>query len=240
MFTKKIKIISWIIIVVILSVGIYITFQIINDWGEGEPHGSQTVRNCIASVLGNKPQCSDDNGQLEETYINGLYLGVVTSVPGACWSNPATNLDCQPYIKKLTKEQRLTDPNLLYASTYWAGLCSNDKGEGGGCYDELYLYSNGDFIRQSGFIKYNESSRKEENPIVQGQLSSAVFEQIIKKIKDSDVMTKECKPSMIMDVGWDHQIRLDGVKRSFHNVPTDCRDTFDEIDNIINAVAENK
>lgn len=98
--SKKIKIILWVTVIVILAVGIYIVIQIINNQGEGEFHGS-VVRNCIASVLGSAPECSDDNGKLEPTYINNAYLGNMISVPEACWSEPETNPDCKPFIKSI-------------------------------------------------------------------------------------------------------------------------------------------
>lgn len=138
----------------------------------------------------------------------------------------------------ITKEQRLADPNLLYFSSWWAGLCANEKHETGGCYSELYLYSDGQFIKMSGFIKYDEESGREENPNIQKQFSSSTVEQIKKIIRDYGVMTKNCPPENIMDAGWDYQINLDGIKKSFHNPPQNCRDTFNAIDDILDPPIE--
>lgn len=164
---------------VILAFGIYEAVQVINNWGEGENHGTLSL-----------------------------------------------------------KEQRLADPNLLYFSSWWAGLCGNEKNEQGGCYSELYLYSDGKLIKMSGFIKYNEENGREPDPDIQKQLSSSTMERIEKTIRDSGVMEKDCPPQTIMDAGWDYQINLDGVKKSFHNPPRDCRDIFDAVDNIINPSTE--
>lgn len=133
-----------------------------------------------------------------------------------------------------TKDQRLADPDLLYASMNWAGLCVNEKQERGGCYGELYLYSDGDFIKKVGFIKYDEENGGEENPGVRKQLSSDSIEQVEKIISDSVVMQKDCPPQDIMDAGWDYQINFDGVKKSFHNPPKECLDIFNQIDEKIN------
>ena len=32
-------------------------------------------RNCILSVMGNSPDCSDNDGTLKSTYANGKYVG---------------------------------------------------------------------------------------------------------------------------------------------------------------------
>lgn len=133
-------------------------------------------------------------------------------------------------------DSRLEDPNLLYASFWWAGLCSNEKHESGGCYAQAYLYSDGKFIKISGFVKYNENDLKIEPPPIETKLEADIIIQITKIIKDSGIMTNNCFPQTIMDVGWDYQINLDGVKKSFHNPPEECKNIFDEIDNIINSV----
>jgi hypothetical protein len=135
----------------------------------------------------------------------------------------------------ISQEVLLADPNLLYASMWWAGMCSNKKNEAGGCYHELYLYSDGKFVKMSGFIKYNEESGREPDPSVQKRFSSSTVEQIKKTIRESGVMAKDCPPQEIMDVGWDYQINLDGVKKSFHNPPDDCKATFEFIDGVISG-----
>jgi len=138
----------------------------------------------------------------------------------------------------ITKDQRLADPNLLYFSSWWAGLCANEKHEQGGCYRELYLYSDGEYIKMSGFVKYNEEDGKEEDSNVQNQLSSLAIEKIKTMIRDSGIMASDCPTGQIMDAGWDYQINLDGVKKSFHNPPEICRDTFNVIDDTLDMPIE--
>jgi len=138
----------------------------------------------------------------------------------------------------ITKDQRLADPNLLYFSSWWAGLCANENHEQGGCYKELYLYSDGKFIKMSGFVKYNEGSGKEEDPSAQEQLSPAAVEKIKKMIRDSGVMVGDCPAGQIMDAGWNYQINLDGVKKSFRNPSENCQDTFSVIDDTLDRPME--
>ena len=64
--------------------------------GSGSYGGQQ--RNCLASAFNRAPQCSDNNGKNEPTYINDYFLGNRTSVPQACWNNPR-NATCQTYVK---------------------------------------------------------------------------------------------------------------------------------------------
>ena len=44
----------------------------ITNPGEGVGGGQ---RNCILSVMGNAPDCSDNDGALKTTYANGKYMG---------------------------------------------------------------------------------------------------------------------------------------------------------------------
>lgn len=89
-----------------------------------------------------------------------------------------------------------------------------------------------------GFVKYNEEDRREEEPNIQDQLSLAATEKIQKMIRDSRIMTKDCPMGQIMDAGWDYQINLDGVKKSFRNPPENCRDTFNAIDDTLDQPIE--
>jgi len=143
------------------------------------------------------------------------------------------NKNATPEVKTISK---LDDPALVYASQYWAGLCGNGKGESGGCYDEIYLYKTGRLAIYSGFVKFGDI--RKIDPTVEKNLGVAMVDQVIKKIKDSGVMAKDCPPQQIMDVGWDHQVTINGVKKSFHDVSSDCRDTFDEVDNFLNNAVE--
>ena len=139
----------------------------------------------------------------------------------------------RPIPPKTTTPSRLDDVGLVYAYKYWAGLCSNGKGEEGGCYNEWYFYDTGKLIKMSGFMRYG--SGIEANPTVEKNLGVAFVDQIIKKIKESGLMTKDCPPGDIMDAGWDYQITVDGVKKSFHNPLLSCQDLFKQIDKLING-----
>lgn len=130
----------------------------------------------------------------------------------------------------------LDDPDLVYASKLWAGICGNGKGEVGGCHGERYLYKDGRFTIESGFI--SQKNVREDNPIIVKNLGINAVNKVIKKIKDSGVLSKSCLPGMINDAGWDYQITIDGKKNSFHNIASDCRDTFDQVDNLLNDLAK--
>jgi hypothetical protein len=135
------------------------------------------------------------------------------------------------------KEALLADPSLLYVSESWAGLCSKD-GKSGGCYDGTYFFNTGRFVELSGFTVYN--SPEEPNSTIDKNLGTTAVQQVVKEIKDSGVMTKDCPPDTIMDAGWDYQVKIDGVKKDFHNPPSACRDTFDQIDNLLNSLISKK
>jgi hypothetical protein len=140
------------------------------------------------------------------------------------------NKNTIPEVKTVSK---LDDPTLVYASQYWAGLCGNEKGENGGCYDELYLYNTGKLISVSGFI--NEKTMKKDDSTTEKNIGVIVVNQIIKKIKDSGVITKNCLPNDIMDAGWDYQTNLNGIKTSFHNPQAECKSIFDGIDKTLSS-----
>jgi len=160
-----------------------------------------------------------------------LFVVILVLVMGAIIysSNKSTTV---PGVK--TTISRLDDPALVYASRYWAGLCGNGKGEMGGCYNELYLYNTGKFVSASGFI--SEKTGKKNDSTAEKDFSVAAVDRIVKKIKDSGIMKKDCPDQEIMDAGWDYQITISGVKKSFHNPPSDCRDIFNQIDSFISNV----
>lgn len=134
------------------------------------------------------------------------------------------------------KTERLKDPNLLYTSTYWAGLCRNSKGERGGCYTERYLYSNGEYVEENGWIGLNNKTKIQP---VDKWLEGTTVREVRKQIEESGLMAKDCLSQEIMDAGWDYQINLDGVKKSFHNPPEECKNIFDNIDQIIDSAKQN-
>jgi len=49
--------------------------------------GSGGVRNCIKSVMRDYPSCSDDDGTVKDTYLNGEYVGAChcTDNVGNCY-----------------------------------------------------------------------------------------------------------------------------------------------------------
>ena len=225
-----------VIAVIILAFFVWMIIGGIKEWQQ-----SEVQRYCLTSETpGNPPECSDSNGKPERTYINGEYLGIVSSVPETCWSDPK-DPQC-PRVGTKTgadqatlKKQRLADPNLLYYSSWWSGMCTNEKHEVGGCYTESYLYSNGSLIKQGGFVKYNEANNAENGSVTERQLSQAEMSDVKNVIETSDITTKDCPPEGIMDIGYDYQINLNNIKRSFHNPPKICRDIFDNIDSTINS-----
>ena len=46
-------------------------------------------------------------------------------------------------------------------------------------------------------------------------------------------MTKNCSSDSIMDAGWDYQITIDGIKKSFHNPSKDCMVIFDKLEGLL-------
>jgi precorrin-4 methylase len=90
----------------------------------------------------------------------------------------------------------------------------------------------------SGFTAYN--SPKEPDSTIDKNLGATAVQQVVKEIKDSGVMTKDCPPNTVMDVGWDYQVKLDGTKKDFHNPLPACRNTFDQIDNLLNSLVGKK
>jgi hypothetical protein len=169
--------------------------------------------------------------------ILGIILILVIIIMAYVVYNLIFSTCCEPKPAPInsisTKDQRLADPGLIYASFWWSGLCGNGKGDTGGCYSDLYLYSTGKFIKDVGFVNYD--SEKEVNPAIEMNFTTVIVEQIINKIKDSGVMEKNCPSQQIMDAGWDYQVTINGVKKSFHNTSRDCQDIFDQVDNLLNS-----
>jgi hypothetical protein len=141
---------------------------------------------------------------------------------------------CAPEPKqKSPKELRLADPDLLYFSSWWSGMCRNSAGEEGGCYGEMYFYNTGKFIKESGWTGYD--GKKQVNPGVEKQLDLKMVENIKDTIRTSGIMAKNCSTQEIMDAGWNYEINLDGAKKSFRNPPEDCKATFEFIDGVVSG-----
>lgn len=130
------------------------------------------------------------------------------------------------------KNTKLNNPDLLYSSRFWAGLCGNDKGEDGGCYTEFYLYNSGKLVKDEGFVKY--LTNKKEVETTEKQLNQNFIDEIKSEINNSGIIVRSCAPETIYDVGWDYQINVNGLKKSFRNPPPHCKDIFDKIDNLLN------
>lgn len=134
----------------------------------------------------------------------------------------------------ITKNGRLNDPELLYASFSWYGLCSGPEGEDGGCSTEQYLYLNGNLVAKSFW-----SGGKNETmalPVIEKNIGTILTEEIKTSLRNSKVMEKECKSEFIVDAGWDYQVNLDGAKKFFRNPPDECKKIFDDIDGVIDSV----
>lgn len=136
------------------------------------------------------------------------------------------------------KDIRLEDSNLLYASLNSSGMCSNSKGEEGGCYSRYFLYYSGKYLVESGWAGLN--NKKETSPTVEKQFTQNMMDKIIEKIKNSDIMNKDCPSVQNMDAWFSYQLNLDGVKKFFATSPTyECQKIFWEIDTLINSTAKN-
>ncbi len=129
-----------------------------------------------------------------------------------------------------SKNVRLADPLLIYASFTGSGLCGNDKGEDGGCLYRNYLYSTGELVQEYfwfGADKNNTSSVSTKT------LEQPALQAVIKRIEDSGLMTADCPEQKIMDASWDYTINLGLSSKSFHNPPDYCREEFDQIDELL-------
>ena len=136
-----------------------------------------------------------------------------------------------PYLGEIAREHtktadvptprdlRLTDPDLFYAASSWSGMCSNEKGEEGGCIDYFYLYNSGKFIHE---FEWQGSDGRISTSSSEKMLGEKAVAEIVKQIKDAKLLTRDCPALEIMDAGWSYRINLDGVKKSFDNPPEDC------------------
>ena len=141
-------------------------------------------------------------------------------------------------IDKPPEDIRLEDPNLLYASLNSSGMCSNSKGEEGGCYSRNFLYHSGKYLVESGWEGLN--NKKETSSAVEKQFTSIMMDKIIKKIKDSNIMSMECPSVQNTDAWFSYQLNLDGVKKFFATSPTfECQKIFWQIDILIDSTDKN-
>lgn len=136
-----------------------------------------------------------------------------------------------------TFDLMIADPHVLYASSFWSGMClSNTTKEEGGCASETYLYDTGKYV----FISHWEGlgNKRVDQPREEKELGKKVVEKIIKNIRDSKIMNKECPEYQTVDAGWDYQLQLDGQKKRFINRPDECQPTLDAIDKMIMEAAK--
>lgn len=135
------------------------------------------------------------------------------------------------------KDPRLADTNLLYYSSSSSGMCSNEKGEEGGCYTHIFLYRSGKYLDESGWER--RGGEKKILPVVEKQFSQSMMGKIIGQIKDSGIMDKSCSPVQNTDTWFSYQINMDGVKNFFEDSPPyECQTVFGEIDALINSTAK--
>lgn len=135
------------------------------------------------------------------------------------------------------KDPRLADPDLLYASLSSSGLCSNGKGEEGGCYTHIFLYRDGKYIDESGWEGLN--NKKEIMPTVEKQFDQSTLAKIIEQIRESGILKKGCPAQQNMDAWFYYQINLDGTKKVFDfSPPGDCQKILNEINIVINSAAK--
>lgn len=128
---------------------------------------------------------------------------------------------------------RWDDPDLVYASKWWAGLCGKN-GVSGGCASSLYLFASGKVQQITVFqAQLNAPALAPQESL--WQLSPATFTAVKEKIQDSGILSKPCPTQTIMDAGWDYKIVLQGTAKTFRNPPQECRDIFSAIDDMIQA-----
>jgi hypothetical protein len=71
---------GWLKAAIIIGIAAAIVVAVFYLVSPGTGQHSGGTRNCILSVMGNAPDCSDNDGTLKDTYANGQYVGVCKSV----------------------------------------------------------------------------------------------------------------------------------------------------------------
>ena len=161
-----------------------------------------------------------------------LLLGIIG------WYTPPDDTKTPPITTEptITKTERLADPNLLYAYMSSSGMCGNDKGERGGCYTEYYLYTSGKLDKEMGW--FGEDGTKSIFPTEERQVATITVDQIIKTLKGSEILTKDCPAQEIMDADFDYFANIDGTKKEFHNPPKTCGTTLEEVERTLREIIE--
>jgi len=136
-------------------------------------------------------------------------------------------------ISGIKPPSRLNDPGLAYAYQFSSGFCNNGEGEQGGCYAYMYLYDSGKFVKESGFVRSDDTV--DVHPTIERDFSGPIAEGIIDKIRRTGVLGKNCPETPIEDADYFYQVNIDGVKKSFSNPPPDCKYDLDSVLDLINA-----
>lgn len=143
-----------------------------------------------------------------------------------CAPKPKEKIRPSPKIE----DSKLNDPDLLLAWRTWSGLCTNNEGEGGSCWNYTYLYSSGDLNNESG---WSDGEKSLTYSAVQRKLDKNIMSQVIKQIRDSGILNKECPVEPVTDYNTTYLINLDNTTREIEF--PGCESELNEIDRIIKA-----
>jgi hypothetical protein len=137
-------------------------------------------------------------------------------------------------------DARINDADLLYASLTWAGLCSNENNEPGGCFTKEFLSTSGKLVKEYEFVPAKGGEAKKATQKI--LIAPADVAAIKQEIKDSNIMSAVCNESEIMDAGFEYVITLEGTQKIFNNPIESCKKTFDILDGMVrdaDAMAQN-
>ena len=143
-----------------------------------------------------------------------------------CAPKPKEKISSSPKVE----DSKLNDPNLLLARRTWAGLCTNNEGEGGSCYNHTYLYSLGELVTESG---WSNGEKSITYPTVQGKLDKNLMGQVLKQIRDSGILNKECPAELVTDYNTTYFINLDNIKKEIEF--PGCKSELNKIDKLIDT-----
>jgi len=134
-----------------------------------------------------------------------------------------------------SKEERLNDPELVYASFVSSGLCGNDQGEDGGCNYKTFFYKSGKLIEESSW--FGTGNRIIVYPMAEKQLDQDSTDTVLNLIKEKDMINANCAKTQLYDIAFSYYLNVDGVKKFFDSSPSqDCRDEFDKIESLIDSL----
>lgn len=158
--------------------------------------------------------------------VNSIQTGISFGIPG----RPSGSVEL---LVRNAKDVRLEDPTLIYGSFSSSGMCSNERGESGGCSTNIYLYSSGELLKE---LYWYGGNKQNISTSIKKQIDEVTINSFISKIKESGIMTKNCPPELIIDASWSYQIRLNGIIKIFKSSPPiECRTLLNEIEGFINS-----